>query len=176
MVKIIIASTGASGAHLAFRAIEFLPREYEAHLILTDGAKEVVKNELKTKVYCDLNLAAPVASGSFGADMMMIIPCSMNTLAKIACGIADNLTTRAASVMIKEQKRLLIAPREMPFSPIALENMLKLSRLGVIISPPIIGYYSLAGSIDEIERFIIGKWFDALGIKNSLYKRWGEDE
>ena len=103
---------------------------------------------------------------------MMIAPCSMNTLAKIACGIADNLPTRAASVMIKERRTLLLAPREMPFSAIALENMLKLSRLGVLIAPPVMAYYSKQTTLKEMEDFIIGKWFDLLGIENELYKRW----
>ena len=117
----------------------------------------------------------PPASGSFGIDIMMIIPTSMNTLAKIAQGIGDNLTTRAASVIIKEQKKLLLAPREIPFSQIALENMLKLSKIcNIFIAPPLFGYYSNAKTIEEMENFIIGKWFDAIGIKNSLFKRWGE--
>ena len=115
---------------------------------------------------------AKSASGSYGMDIMMITPCSMNTLAKIANGIEDNLITRSAAVMIKEKKTLLIAPREIPFSSIHLENMLKLSRLGVIIAPPILGYYSNQKTIKQMEKFIIGKWFDLVGIKNKFYKRW----
>jgi 4-hydroxy-3-polyprenylbenzoate decarboxylase len=98
----------------------------------------------------------------------------MNTLAKIACGINDNLPTRVAAVALKEQKKLLLAPRELPFSAIALENMQKLASLGVIIAPPVMGYYSDASSLEEMERFIIGKWYDALGIENTLYKRWSQ--
>lgn len=100
----------------------------------------------------------------------------MNTLAKIACGIADDLITRSASVMIKENKKLLLAPREMPFSAIALENMLKLSRLGVIIAPPVAAYYADVHSVDEMEDFFIGKWFDLLDIEHNLYKRWSSDD
>ncbi len=174
MKKIVVASSGASGAHLAQRVIECLPYDYEVHFVETEHAKVVTQKE--TKIYQNSDIAAPISSGSFGAELMLVAPCSMNTLAKIACGIADNLLTRSASVMIKEQRKLLLAPRELPFSPIALENMLKLSRLGVIIAPPVMGYYSEQKSLDEMERFIIGKWFDALGIKNELYKRWGEDE
>ena len=97
----------------------------------------------------------------------------MNTLSKIALGISDNLITRAASVAIKEKKTLLIAPREIPFSEIYLEHMLKLSRLqNVIIAPPVIGYYSKPKNLEEMEKFIIGKWFDLVGIKNNLFKRW----
>jgi len=103
---------------------------------------------------------------------MLIAPCSMNTVAKIACGISDNLITRAAAVMIKEQKKLVIAPREMPFSAIALENMHKLATLGVIIAPPVMGYYSEQQTLNDMEEFMVGKWFDLLGIENNLYKRW----
>lgn len=95
----------------------------------------------------------------------------MNTLAKIACGISDNLPTRVAAVALKEQKRLLIAPRELPFSAIALENMHKLALLGVIVAPPVMGYYARHDSPEAMERFIIGKWYDALGIENTLYDR-----
>jgi 4-hydroxy-3-polyprenylbenzoate decarboxylase len=97
----------------------------------------------------------------------------MNTLAKIALGIADNLITRCAQVAIKEKKKLIIAPREMPFSEIYLEHMLKLSRLqNVIIAPPVFAYYNEPKSIEDIEMFMIGKWFDLAGIENNLFKRW----
>jgi len=96
----------------------------------------------------------------------------MNTLAKISCGISDNLITRSATVMIKEQRKLIVAPREMPFSAIALENMLKLSRLGVIIAPPILGYYANIKSLEDMEDFLIGKWFDLLGIEHNLFEKW----
>ncbi|HHS91913.1 MAG TPA: UbiX family flavin prenyltransferase, partial [Campylobacterales bacterium] len=118
------------------------------------------------------NIAASIASGSFQVDMTVVIPCSMNTLAKIAHGIADNLVTRSAAVALKEQKKLLLAPREMPFSPIALENMEKLAKLSVIIAPPVLGYYAESQTIEEMEKFLIGKWFDVLGIEHNLYKRW----
>ena len=88
--------------------------------------------------------------------------------------IADNLITRAASVMIKEKKTLILAPREIPFSPIALENMHKLSLLGVIIAPPALAYYSEQTSLEEMENFMIGKWMDLMGIENNLYKRWND--
>ncbi|HHD81096.1 MAG TPA: UbiX family flavin prenyltransferase, partial [Campylobacterales bacterium] len=128
--------------------------------------------EKKITLHSNENIGASIASGSFRVDATAIIPCSMNTLAKISCGIADNLVTRVASVALKEQKKLLLAPREMPFSAIALENMLKLSQLNVIIAPPVMGYYSQSDSVDDMERFIIGKWYDSLGIENSLYERW----
>lgn len=172
-MKLVIAISGASGVHLGLKIKEYLPEGVEAYIIATESTKIVLEKE--QGVYMDEDIAAPVASGSFGADAMIVAPCSINTLAKIACGISDNLTTRAASVMIKERKKLLLAPREMPFSPIALENMLKLSRLGVEIMPPVLGYYSDIKSLEDMERYIIGRWFDVLGIENQLFKRWGSD-
>ncbi len=172
MKKIVVATTGASGAGIANRILHLLPSSIEAHFIATNSAKIAAKKEQHITIHDNSNIAASIASGSFGVDVMMITPCSMNTLAKISYGIADNLVTRVAAVMIKEQKKLLLAPREMPFSAIALENMLKLSKLGVIIAPPIIGYYSNHESVEDMENFVIGKWFDLLGIEHNLYKRW----
>jgi len=175
-MKIIIAISGASGVSLGLKALRALPGDIEKHLIVSEHAEEVFTHEENVIRHDDADIAAPLASGSFGADAMMIIPCSMNTLAKVGVGIADNLTTRAAAVMIKEQKKLLLAPREMPFSPIALETMLKLSRLGVIIAPPVLAYYSQQNSLEAMENFMIGKWFDLIGIDNDLYKRWRSND
>jgi len=175
MKKIVIAISGASGAQLGLKALELLPNGIEKHLVVSQNAQTVLQKELLLEdviVHSNDNIAASISSGSFGVDGMLIIPCSMNTVAKVACGIADNLVTRCASVMIKEQKKLLLAPREMPFSAIALENMHKLSTLGVIIAPPVMAYYSQQQTLEEMENFMIGKWFDLLGIKNDLYKRW----
>lgn len=175
-MKIIIAISGASGVSLGLKALRALPESVEKHLIVSEHAEAVFTHEEHVTRHDDTDIAAPLASGSFGADAMMIIPCSMNTLAKTAVGIADNLTTRAAAVMIKERKTLLLAPREMPFSPIALEHMLTLSRLGVIIAPPVLAYYSQQTDLDAMENFMVGKWFDLIGIDNDLYKRWGSDD
>jgi 4-hydroxy-3-polyprenylbenzoate decarboxylase len=172
-MRLILAITGASGTNLAKKFIKYLPNHIELHIITSKHAKIVeAYEEKKITLHSNKNIGASIASGSFKVDATVIIPCSMNTLAKISCGIADNLVTRVASVALKEQKKLLLAPREMPFSAIALENMLKLSRLNVIIAPPVMGYYSQSDSVDDMERFIIGKWYDILGIENSLYERW----
>jgi len=172
-MKLILAITGASGVNLAYKFIKYLPKNIELHLITTEHAKIVKKLEnTKIIIHNNKNIGASIASGSFRVDATAIIPCSMNTLAKISYGIADNLITRVASVALKEQKKLLLAPREMPFSAIPLENMLKLSKLNVIIAPPIMGYYSNTNTLEEMEKFIIGKWYDSLGIENDLYKRW----
>ncbi len=169
-MKVAVAISGASGAQLGIQTFELLPSTIEKYLIISKNAQIVLEKEHNI-FYNDEIWAAP-ASGSFGLDALLVVPCSMNTLAKIAVGIADNLITRAASVVIKEQKTLLLAPREMPLGPIALENMLKLSKLGVIIAPPILAYYSNPKNLSDMEHFIIGKWFDLLGIPHQLYKRW----
>ncbi len=170
--KIVVATSGASGVKLGLKTLELLPESVEKHFIMSQNSKTVLKKEQNITVHDNDNIAASIASGSFGVDAMIIAPCSMNTLAKIACGISDNLITRCASVMIKEQKKLILAPREMPFSAIALENMQKLASLGIIIAPPVMAYYSEQQTLDEMENFIIGKWLDLLGIENNLYKRW----
>lgn len=175
-MRLIVAITGASGVGLGQRFIEALPKEIETYLIVSENAKTVFEKEEHITLLDNDDIAAPVASGSFRCDAMAIIPTSMNTLAKIAVGIADNLTTRAASVQLKEQRKLLLAPREMPFSAIALENMLKLARLQVIIAPPVPGYYAGIETLPQMEDFLIGKWFDLLGIEHNLYKRWGEEK
>ena len=172
-MKLVVAITGASGVDLGKKFIDFLPDNIDVHVVVSDNAITVESFEhQKVTLHQNENIAASISSGSFQVDATAIIPCSMNTLAKIACGISDNLATRVAAVALKEQKKLLLAPRELPFSAIALENMQKLATLGVIVAPPVMGYYSESNSLEDMERFIIGKWYDVLGIENNLYERW----
>lgn len=176
MKKIIVGISGGSGVNLGIKFVENLPKNIKSYVVVSDNAKIVFKEEENITVYRNDDISAAIASGSFKCEAMAIIPTSMNTLAKISCGIADNLLTRAASVIIKEKKTLLLAPRELPYSSISLENMLKLSNLGVIIAPPVLGYYADIKSLEDMERFMIGKWFDLLKIEHNLYKRWKIDE
>lgn len=183
-MKITVAISGASGSNLGVNFIKFLPKEIEVFVVFSKSAKRALKLENNISVnkifeeyenvtiFKDSDIGASIASGSFKVDKMIILPCSMNTLAKCAVGISDSLITRAFTVMIKEKREVVIAPREMPFSTIALKNMLKLSKLGVTIAPPILGYYSNQQSLEDMEKFLIGKWFDLLKIDNNLYKRW----
>jgi len=120
-MKLVVAISGASGASLGAKFIDLLPDNIETFVILTDNAKVVFEKEENLKIFDDSNIAESIASGSFKTDAMAIIPTSMNTLAKVSVGISDNLTTRVASVMIKEKRKLLLAPREMPLSQIHLE-------------------------------------------------------
>ncbi|MGX2972538.1 UbiX family flavin prenyltransferase [Helicobacter sp. T3_23-1059] len=214
--RFILGISGASGVKLARGFLAHILNDFEVHIIISKGALECAKYELKcnenelkkyllescdlenvkskihsskakpnkadsTKskksyIYDDSEIGAPVASGSFQAQAMAIIPTSMDTLAKISCGISDTLLTRAASVMIKERKTLLLAPREMPLNAIVCEQMRNLATLGVIIAPPIIAYYSYPKDLAEMENFIYGKWLDILGIQHSLFTRWGDDK
>lgn len=183
-MRITVAISGASGTNLGLNFIKYLPKEIEVFVVFSKSAKRALKlennisiNELfkeneNITVFKDSNIGASIASGSFKVDKMIILPCSMNTLAKCAVGISDSLITRAFTVMLKEKKDIVIAPREMPLSTIALKNMLTLSKLGVTIAPPILGYYSSQQSLEDMEKFLIGKWFDLLKIENNLYKRW----
>ena len=123
-------------------------------------------------IYDDSDLTAAPSSGSFGINATIVAPCSINTLAKIHAGFADTLITRTAAVALKERKRLVLGVREMPFSTIALEHAAKLSTLGAVIAPPVLGYYSGQNSLEDMENFIIGKWLDLLGIKHRIYQRW----
>ncbi|WP_317372813.1 UbiX family flavin prenyltransferase [Helicobacter canis] len=188
--KFILGISGASGVQLAQGFLAHLPKDFSVHIIISRGVLECAKYELgldskqlessllavcgSAQIWRDDDIGAPVASGSFGAEAMAIIPTSMDTLAKIACGISDTLLTRTASVMIKERKTLLLAPREMPLNAIACEHLHKLAMLQVIIAPPIIAYYSYPKNLQEMELFLYGKWLDILQIPNNLYTRWGE--
>ena len=131
-----------------------------------------IEEFLDEKIDIQSNMSSAAASGSSGYEAMIIAPCSSNTLAKVAAGICDNLLLRAAAVMLKEQRKLIIAPREMPFSPLSIKHMSKLSGLGVMFAPPMIAHYSKPLSLNDAENFIIGKWLDCLNIKNNLFKRW----
>ena len=131
-----------------------------------------IEEFLDEKIDIQSNMWDGAASGSSGYESMIIAPCSSNTLAKVAAGICDNLLLRAAAVMLKEQRKLIIAPREMPFSPLSIKHMSELSGLGVMFALPMIAHYSKPLSLNDAENFIIGKWLDCLNIKNNLFKRW----
>lgn len=136
-----------------------------AHLEVTSGIRMVHPDDL----FCT------AASGSSAPDAMVVCPCSMGTLARIAAGISGNLIERSADVMLKERRPLLLVPRETPLSDIHLENMLKLSRAGARIIPAMPAFYSRPESVLDLVDFVVGKILDQLGIENDLYKRWGTE-
>jgi len=179
-MKLVVAITGASGVGLGLKFVSLLPKDIEVFVVISNSAKITLSYEENLSLpnnenitfYDDDSIGACIASGSFQTDAMIILPCSMNTLAKCSVGISDTLITRTFSVMLKENRKIIVAPRELPFNTIQLENMTKLSQLGVVIAPPVLGYYSQQQTLEEMENFLIGKWFDSLGINHNLYKRW----
>ncbi|MFX0043609.1 MAG: UbiX family flavin prenyltransferase [Candidatus Hodarchaeota archaeon] len=181
----LIAITGASGVQIAIKLLEHLnKKKIKTELIISKTAKEIIKIETDIKISDIQNLAnknydvedltAPPASGSYRIDTMVIVPCSMKTLAAIANGYADNLITRAADVMIKEKKKLILVVRESPLSAIHLENMLKLATLGVVIAPPVPSYYIKPESVDDLIEYTVGRLLDQMGIESNI-KRWGQE-
>ncbi|MBY9010291.1 MAG: UbiX family flavin prenyltransferase [Candidatus Lokiarchaeota archaeon] len=182
---VLVAITGASGVDLAVILLQQLKKNgLETELIITKVAEKIINIEtdykvneiieLSEKYYEVDDLTAGPASGSYKNNIMIIIPCSMKTLAAIANGYADNLITRAADVIIKERRKLILVVRESPFSAIHLENMLKLSRLGVIIAPPIPSYYIKPKNIKELNEYFIGRILDHIGVDSGI-KRWGDN-
>jgi 4-hydroxy-3-polyprenylbenzoate decarboxylase len=179
-MKLVIAITGASGVSLGLKFISLLPSHIKIYAVISNSAKKALEFEQNIVMpssenitfYDDNSIESSIASGSFKTDAMIILPCSMNTLAKCSVGIADTLITRVFSVMLKERRDIILAPREMPLNTIHLENMTKLSSMGVVIAPPLLGYYSNQQTLNDMENFMIGKWFDILKIEHNLYKRW----
>lgn len=179
-MRIVVGVTGASGAPLALRLLETLS-DHEVHLVISRNAWKVVKFELGEEVffpcsysYQEDDFSAPLASSSFPIDAVVVIPCSMKTLAAIAHGYADNLITRAAENALKMGKPLILVPRETPLSLMDIENMLKAKQAGAIILPAMVAYYHRPRSVEDITDFIVGKVLDVLGIEHRLYNRWGE--
>ncbi|NOZ59793.1 MAG: UbiX family flavin prenyltransferase [Euryarchaeota archaeon] len=176
-MKVLVAITGASGIAYALRLLQALQElGIEHECIISDAARKILKHEAKgaeLRCYSEHEIEAPFSSGSHRVDAMVVIPCSMKTLAAIANGYAGNLITRSADVMLKERRRLVLVPRETPLNAIHLENMLKLARLGAVILPAMPAFYHQPESIDDLLGFIAGKVLDALGIEHGLYRRWG---
>ncbi len=184
--RVVVGITGASGIIYGVRLLEALRTlGVETHLIMSDWAcknlaletdyEQSYVESLAVKKYDNRDLTAPVASGSFPTEGMVIAPCTMKTLAGIANGYSENLLERAADVTIKERRKLILVPRETPLSPIHLENMLKLAKIGVLIAPPIPAFYLKPRDIREIVDHQVGRIIDQLGIEHQLSKRWGED-
>ncbi|MFP5419090.1 MAG: flavin prenyltransferase UbiX [Gammaproteobacteria bacterium] len=196
---ITLALSGASGMAYGLRLLEcLLAANLRVYLLVSQAAHVVAKQELgvalparpgdlekqlteslqaregQLRVFGREDWNAPVASGSNPADAMVVCPCSMGTLAAIAHGLSDNLIERAADVMLKEQRKLILVPREAPFSTLHLENMLKLSRMNAVILPANPGFYHRPDSVEDIIDFVVARILDQLGIPHALMARWGE--
>ncbi|HZR22554.1 MAG TPA: UbiX family flavin prenyltransferase [Vicinamibacterales bacterium] len=183
MNRLIIAMTGATGAIYGVRALEMLKGAgVETHLVMSKWAAATLLHEtaysvdqvnaLASAVHPIGDLGATIASGSFVTMGMLIVPCSMRTLGAVANGIGDNLIHRAADVVLKERRRLVLAVQETPVSAIHLENMLKLSRLDVQIVPPVPAFYTKPASIDDVVNYTVTRMLDQVGITLSSDARW----
>ncbi|MEZ7205980.1 flavin prenyltransferase UbiX [Pseudoalteromonas sp. DY56-GL79] len=198
---ITLAFSGASGAPYGLRLLEVLVSlNYQVYVLISSAARVVLDTESNLKlsgneqkateqlqalfcakekqiqVFGKDNWFSPVASGSAAPKQMVVCPCSAGSVSAIALGASDNLLERAADVVIKERGQLILVPRETPFSPIHLENMLKLSRLGVTIMPAAPGFYHQPQSIDDLVDFVVARILDHLHIEHTLAKRWGYGE
>jgi 4-hydroxy-3-polyprenylbenzoate decarboxylase len=197
---VTVGMTGASGAQYGLRLVECLVKaDHQVYLMFTRAAQIVVGSETdcrlpgrtaeqtrylsarfgapdgQLRVFGDEEWTSPVASGSGAPHRMVICPASMATLSAVAAGASENLLERAADVVIKERGQLVIVPRETPFSPIHLENMLRLARLGVTILPANPGFYNRPTHVDELVDFIVSRILDQLDVPNDLMKRWGRE-
>jgi len=181
--RLIVAMTGATGIVYGIRALELLrAAEVETHLVMSKWAARTLVHEtsrsvdavnaLAAEVHPVGDLGASIASGSFVTLGMLVVPCSMRTLGAIANGVGDNLIHRAADVVLKERRRLVLAVQETPLSPIHLENMLKLSRLGVSIVPPVPAFYIRPAAIDDLVTYTVARLLDQVGIHADSAARW----
>jgi 4-hydroxy-3-polyprenylbenzoate decarboxylase len=182
-VRIVIAITGASGAAYGVRTLEVLHGHgVETELIISKTAQKILELEtgrkvedlraLSTRFYSEEDMLSPLSSGSYPTDGMVIVPCSMKTLACIANGISDNLIARAAEVTLKQERKLVVVPRETPLDQIHLENLLRLKAAGAIILPACPGFYHRPKSIQDLVDFMVGKILEALGLPHQLYRGW----
>ena len=196
MKRLIVGITGASAGVYGVRLLQVLTKQadIEVHLTISSSGARALSEELQLEVDLDdfklesligvssprviyhheSDIAAPIASGSFRTEGMVVVPCSMGSLASIAGGMSRNLIQRAADVCIKENRKLVVVPRETPLSPIHLENMLKLSRLGVCVLPAMPGFYHYPKDMDDLLNFVVTKILDQFGIDTGLIQRWKE--
>ena len=175
--------TGATGAVLGIKLLTALRQlNVETHLIISHWAEATIRYEtdytpsnvkaLADHCYSNRDQAAPISSGSFHADGMIVIPCSMKTLASIHAGYCDDLISRAADVMLKERRRLVLAVRETPLSDIHLRNMLEVSRAGAVICPAMPAFYTRPNSIDDLVTQMVGRMLDLFGLDSGDFQRW----
>jgi len=182
--RIVVAITGATGAVYGVRLLQRLGAcpGVETHLVVSDAASLTLHQEVGLQkrdvealahvVHRNREIGASIASGSFQTDGMVIAPCSMKTLAAVAHGLSDNLITRAADVILKERRRLVLMVRETPFNLAHLRNMTAVTEMGGIVFPPLPSFYNLPASIDEMVNHTVARVMDLLGVDNSLAPRW----
>ncbi|QGG47843.1 UbiX family flavin prenyltransferase [Heliorestis convoluta] len=179
----IVGITGASGSIYALRLLEVMKKaSMRPHLVISAAGDRVIQEETGVTVeelregchfYPVYDVGAAIASGSFPTAGMIVIPCSMHTVAALALGLSDNLLTRAADVTLKERRKLIVVPRETPLHVIHLENMAALARAGASLVPAMPAFYQRPQSMDDLVDFVVGKVLDQAGIEHTLYRRWG---
>jgi 4-hydroxy-3-polyprenylbenzoate decarboxylase len=183
MRRLIVGMTGSTGAVFGIRLLEALKHsEVESHLIISKWAQRTIEHEtrhsveqvrsLATVVHSQGDMGASISSGSFLTEGMVVIPCSVRTLGGIANGYGEHLVHRAADVILKERRRLVLVVRETPLSEVHLENMLKLARMGVIMLPPMPAFYNHPQTVDDVIDHIVARVLDQFGIEAPFAKRW----
>lgn len=187
VLRLTVAVTGASGVIYAYNLLKELKKlKIEVYLVISETAKKIIGLELDItwkefsnltfRTFDNSNLTASIASGSFPVDGMIIVPCSMSTLAAVAHGYSDNLIRRAANCTLKENRLLILVPRETPLSLTNLENLVKAKMAGAVILPAMPGFYHKPKNLEEMVNFIVGKILDILKLEHNLYQRWGINE
>lgn len=185
--RLIVGVTGASGSMLGLRMLEALRElEVESHLVLTragrmtlhyeTGLKPADLTRLADVVHSADDIGAPISSGSFRTLGMVVVPCSMKSLAEIATGVTDNLLSRAADVVLKERRRLVLVARETPLHLVHLRNMTTVTEMGAIVVPPVPAFYNRPESIDDILDHLTGRTLDLFGLDTGRVRRWGEPQ
>ena len=180
-LEIVIGISGASGVGYGIRLLQVLQGSV-VHLVMTDSARKIIKVEtnfspedvedLADHVYAEDDFTAPIASGSYRFDAMVIIPCSMKTLAGVASGMSDNLIGRSAEICLKDRRRLVIVPRETPLSLIQLKNMVSVTEAGAVVLPACPAFYSRPQNLEDLFDVLVGRVLDSIGVENNLYPRW----
>ncbi|MBP1626397.1 MAG: aromatic acid decarboxylase [Holophagaceae bacterium] len=181
---LVVGMTGASGAPIGIELLQAMKNfpDWETHLVISEGARLTIEQEtectleevaaMATRCYRLGDVGARIASGTFKTQGMVIVPCSMKTLAGVATGYSDNLVLRAADVVIKERRKLVLVARESPLSPLHLQNMQKAADLGALILPPVLTFYNHPASIQDMTRHIVGKILDVFDLEMPNFKRW----
>ncbi len=180
-MEVVVGISGASGVGYGIRLLQVLQGSV-IHLVITDSARKIIEVEtnfspedvedLADHVYAEDDFTAPIASGSYRFDAMVIIPCSMKTLAGVASGMSDNLIGRSAEICLKDRRRLVIVPRETPLSLIQLKNMVSVTEAGAVVLPACPAFYSRPQNLEDLIDVLVGRVLDSIGVENNLYPRW----
>ena len=180
-MEVVVGISGASGVGYGIRLLQVLQGSV-IHLVMTESARKIIRVEtdfspedvedLADHVYAENDFTAPIASGSYRFDAMVIIPCSMKTLAEVASGMSDNLIGRSAEICLKDRRKLVIVPRETPLSLIQLRNMVSVTEAGAVVLPACPAFYSRPQNLEDLIDVLVGRVLDSIGVENNLYPRW----